>query len=51
MLGFLAEALPDIRQPFAEPPEWSVLIDVGLIFALVGFIATVAFALYVEKRL
>jgi len=29
-LDFLVEALPDIRQPFAEPPEWSVLIDVGL---------------------
>lgn len=29
-LDFLAEALPDIRQPFAEPPEWTVLIDVGL---------------------
>ncbi|MHA6263672.1 FAD-binding oxidoreductase [Arenibacterium sp. CAU 1754] len=27
---FLRETLPDIRQPFAEPPEWSVLIDVGL---------------------
>ncbi len=31
--------------------DQAVLIDVGLIFALVGFIATVAFALYVEKRL
>lgn len=29
-LEFLAEALPDIRQPFAEMPEWFVLIDVGL---------------------
>ena len=29
-LAFLAETLPDIRQPFAEAPEWSVLIDVGL---------------------
>ncbi|MFB9151396.1 FAD-binding oxidoreductase [Roseovarius ramblicola] len=29
-LDFLAETLPDIRQPFAEPPEWCVLIDVGL---------------------
>lgn len=27
---FLAEALPDIRQPFAAPPEWSVLVEVGL---------------------
>lgn len=29
-LDFLAETLPDIRQPFAEMPEWFVLIDVGL---------------------
>jgi FAD/FMN-containing dehydrogenase len=29
-LDFLAETLPDIRQPFAVPPEWFVLIDVGL---------------------
>ena len=27
---FLTEALPDIRQPFATPPEWTVLIEVGL---------------------
>ena len=28
---FLAEALPDLRQPWAEePPEWSVLIELGL---------------------
>ncbi|SEP73159.1 FAD-binding oxidoreductase [Thalassovita taeanensis] len=29
-LQFLAETLPDIRQPFATPPEWFVLIDLGL---------------------
>ncbi|MHA7850575.1 FAD-binding oxidoreductase [Roseovarius sp.] len=29
-LEFLVETLPDIRQPFADPPEWFVLIDVGL---------------------
>lgn len=29
-LDFLAETLPDLRQPFDEPPEWFVLIDVGL---------------------
>ena len=27
---FLAEAVPEIRLPFAEPPDWSVLIDLGL---------------------
>lgn len=28
---FLAEALPDLRQPWeAEPPEWCVLIELGL---------------------
>jgi FAD/FMN-containing dehydrogenase len=27
---FLAEALPDLRQPFAAPPDWTVLIDLGL---------------------
>ena len=29
-LEFLTETLPDIRQPFAEMPEWFILIDVGL---------------------
>ena len=29
-LDFLAEKLPDLRLPFATPPEWCVLIDVGL---------------------
>ncbi|PZR00297.1 MAG: hydroxyacid dehydrogenase [Cereibacter sphaeroides] len=29
-LRFLAETLPDVRLPFAEPPDWSVLIEVGL---------------------
>lgn len=27
---FLAETLPGIRQPFATPPDWTVLIDIGL---------------------
>ena len=27
---FLTETLPDVRQPWAEPPEWSVLIELGL---------------------
>ncbi|MFP4238930.1 MAG: FAD-binding oxidoreductase [Rhodosalinus sp.] len=27
---FLAETLPDTRQPWPEPPEWCVLIEVGL---------------------
>ena len=27
---FLTEVLPDVRQPFDTPPEWSVLIDVGV---------------------
>jgi FAD/FMN-containing dehydrogenase len=31
---FLTEVLPDIRLPFATPPEWCVLIDVGMIGAL-----------------
>ena len=29
-LQFLAEKLPDIRQPFAQPPDWCVLIELGL---------------------
>jgi FAD/FMN-containing dehydrogenase len=29
-LRFLAEALPDIRQPFAAAPDWMVLLDLGL---------------------
>lgn len=30
-LRFLSETLPGVRQPFSSPPEWSVLIEVGLI--------------------
>jgi len=26
---FLSETLPDVRHPFADPPEWCVLIEVG----------------------
>ena len=29
-LDFLAETMPQTRQPFATPPEWCVLIDIGL---------------------
>lgn len=29
-LEFLAEKLPEVRQPFASRPEWMVLIDLGL---------------------
>jgi FAD/FMN-containing dehydrogenase len=29
-LEFLAEAMPQVRQPFAVMPEWMVLIDLGL---------------------
>ncbi|QTN35942.1 FAD-binding oxidoreductase [Cognatishimia activa] len=29
-LEFLAETMPEVRQPFAEKPEWCVLIDLGL---------------------
>lgn len=29
-LLFLDETMPDIRQPFTDRPEWSVLIEVGL---------------------
>lgn len=35
-LEFLAEGFPDLRQPFDAPPEWSVLIEVGLSKTLVG---------------
>ena len=27
---FIAETLPDIRQPFAAPPEWMVLVELGM---------------------
>ena len=29
-LAFLRETMPQIRQPFAEPPEWMVLVDLGM---------------------
>ena len=29
-LAFLAETMPQIRQPFATRPEWMVLVDLGL---------------------
>ncbi len=29
-MEFLAEALPDVRLPFDENPEWTVLVDLGL---------------------
>ncbi|WP_420556695.1 FAD-binding oxidoreductase [Roseovarius sp.] len=29
-LDFLAETMPGMRLPFADPPEWFVLIDIGL---------------------
>jgi len=29
-LEFLSEVLPRVRQPFADPPEWCVLAEVGL---------------------
>jgi len=29
-LAFLAETMPQVRQPFARAPEWMVLIDLGL---------------------
>lgn len=29
-LEFLAETLPQLRQPFAQPPEWCVLVELGL---------------------
>ena len=27
---FLSEAIPDYRQPWPDPPEWMVLVDVGM---------------------
>ncbi len=29
-LQFLAETMPQVRQPFPEPPKWMTLIDLGL---------------------
>lgn len=28
-LRFLSDTYPDIRQPFASPPDWSVLLEIG----------------------
>lgn len=33
-LGFLAETVPEVRQPFDVAPTWSVLIEVGLVAGL-----------------
>lgn len=33
-LQFLRETMPDLRQPFDTPPDWMVLIDVGVPAAL-----------------
>ncbi|SDW93652.1 FAD-binding oxidoreductase [Roseicitreum antarcticum] len=33
-LRFLREKLPDLRQPFSTPPDWMVLVDLGLPTAL-----------------
>jgi FAD/FMN-containing dehydrogenase len=29
-LRFLAETMPQVRLPFADPPDWCVLVDLGL---------------------
>ncbi|MDT8855913.1 FAD-binding oxidoreductase [Paracoccaceae bacterium Fryx2] len=29
-LDFLSETMPEVRQPFATPPDWMVLIELGL---------------------
>jgi FAD/FMN-containing dehydrogenase len=29
-LVFLSETLPEVRQPFSEPPDWMVLVELGL---------------------
>ncbi len=29
-LHFLAETMPHVRQPFADPPKWLALVDLGL---------------------
>lgn len=31
---FVAEVMPDLRQPFADIPDWAVLIDLGLVPSL-----------------
>ncbi|WP_068306776.1 FAD-binding oxidoreductase [Pararhodobacter sp. CCB-MM2] len=31
---FLTEVMPQVRQPFAEAPDWMVLVDLGLVAAL-----------------
>ena len=33
-MHFLRETLPDVRQPFDDVPDWSVLIEVGLVEGL-----------------
>ncbi|MFK7746144.1 MAG: FAD-binding oxidoreductase [Roseobacter sp.] len=33
-LAFLQETMPQVRQPFETPPDWSVLIEVGLVHSI-----------------
>ncbi|GFE51530.1 D-2-hydroxyacid dehydrogenase [Roseobacter cerasinus] len=33
-LAFLAETVPEVRQPFDAAPDWAVLVDVGLVAGL-----------------
>ncbi|RYH10686.1 FAD-binding oxidoreductase [Tropicimonas sp. IMCC6043] len=33
-LDFLAETMPELHQPFADPPEWSALVEFGLFAGL-----------------
>jgi len=47
-LEFLTETLPDVRLPFAQIPEWLVLVDVGLAEGLDP--ATALEALFVAGR-
>lgn len=43
-LSFLAETMPQVRQPFAQIPDWMVLIDVGLAMGVPQEVLTDLFA-------
>lgn len=50
-LRFLAETMPQVRQPFAEAPDWMVLVDLGLASGAPDEVLTDLFAAALDQGL